>query len=162
MAYWLIIPTSALCVLLAVLFVYLRLRRRRQEFLQLRLLAGQERLLGEEIERHMAMLDNGDHERLEAQCQRAGESLDQLNMDLIERQAHLLNFEDLVHLQQCKLQILTARDAEREISPSLPPETPAASSQSPDPYQDRSQLEGQLLSRISQLQKGQKPGNRQS
>ena len=158
MAYWLIIPTFALCAVLAALLFYLRLRRRRQEFLQLRLLAGQERLLGEEIERRMAILDDLDQEGLQTQRQRAEESLDQLHMDLIERQAHLLNFEDLVHLRQCKLQLLATRGADLEAPPSPPPEAPSSPPESPGQHQDRNQLEDQLRSRISQLKKGRKPG----
>lgn len=88
--------------------VMLVLRRRRQEKLELRLLAGRERLLGDELEACLAALEELDDGRIDAARASAEEALNGLHVRLVERQAHLLNYEDLVHLQECKIEALQA------------------------------------------------------
>lgn len=98
----------AAVICLAGAGILLVLRRRRQERLELRLLAGRERLLGDEIEACLAALEEQDGERVATARAAAETALDGLHTKSMERQAHLLNYEDLVHLQQCKIEALQA------------------------------------------------------
>ena len=137
---------------LAVAFLYLRRHRGRQQALQLRLLAGRSQLLGEEIGRHVEALDVFDQETLVARRQEAENALNQLHVLLIERQAHLLNCEDLVHLQQHKINHL--RTALEDHPPLSGPDTTPGSSpaaEEADPQRARNQIEDELLSKINQL-----------
>lgn len=152
---WLIPVAIPLCALLAVLVFFQRLRRQKQERLELRLLAGREKLLGEELERHRERLQTFDQNGLDALRQRAEATCDDLHMQLIERQAYLLSCEDLAHLQNCKIDLLTTRI---EAAQTSPPPSSSASAPSPtstpsSPPQDRTQLESQLLSQIGDRQK---------
>ncbi|MFA6108230.1 MAG: hypothetical protein WDA75_05605 [Candidatus Latescibacterota bacterium] len=88
--------------------ILLVLRRRRREKLELRLLAGRERLLGDELEACLAALEELDDGRVATARASAEEALNGLHTRLVERQAHLLNYEDLVHLQECKIEALQA------------------------------------------------------
>ena len=105
-------------------------------------------------------MQNFSNQNLKAQHDDALEALDQLHLLLVERQAHLLNSEDLIHLQNYKISVLKAIFAD-DIADHLevpnpavtavpPPTTEASSSQK----QDRANVEDQLLSKISQLNKG--------
>lgn len=119
----------------------------------MRLLVGREKLLGEELERHRERLRAFDQNGLDALRQRAETTCDDLHMQLIERQAYLLSCEDLVHLKDCKKNLLLSRleaaPTPSPLSPSPQSPTPA----SPPPHQDRTQLENQLLSQIGDRQK---------
>ena len=148
----LIIFAIIVCGGLIALFFYLGRRWSRKKRLELRLLAGRQQLLGEELERCTADLQEFDQEELAALRQEAENALGQLHVQLIERQAHLLNYEDLAHLQQCKIDILDAAGAQLE-------EAPLPSSHEPTPTpppqrKERSELENQLLDKINRLHKG--------
>jgi hypothetical protein len=90
----------------------LRIRHRRNNRLQLRLLAGRRRLLGEEIDTRSRRLDELDPEELAAQQNVADVALDGLHMDLLKREAQLQNLQELAHLQQRKLAVLQRRREE--------------------------------------------------
>jgi hypothetical protein len=90
----------------------LRIRHRRNNRLQLRLLAGRRRLLGEEIDTRSRRLDELDPEELAAQQNVADVALDGLHMDLLKREAQLQNLQELAHLQQHKLAVLQRRREE--------------------------------------------------
>ena len=148
------------CVGLGTAFWYLMNRRQKKKRLELRLLGGRTHLLGEEIALSLESLQNFSNQNLKAQHDDALEALDQLHLLLVERQAHLLNSEDLIHLQNYKISVLKAIFAD-DIADHLevpnpavtavpPPTTEASSSQK----QDRANVEDQLLSKISQLNKG--------
>ena len=149
---WLVPLAIPLCALLGVLFFFQRFRRQKQERLELRLLVGREKLLGEEVERHRERLRTFDQNSLDALRQQAETTCDDLHMQLIERQAYLLSCEDLAHLQDCKINLLLSR---LETAPTPPPSSPSPQSPSPasPPPQDRTQLENQLLSQIGDRQK---------
>ena len=151
MIIWFAIFASLAGAGMIALFFYLGGRRRRQKRLELRLLAGRQRLLGEELERCTADLQEFDQEELAALRQEAENALDQLHVALIERQAHLLNYEDLAHLQQCKIDILDAACAEIEAVP--PPSSHEPAPTPPPPRKERSELENQLLDKINRLHK---------
>jgi len=143
MVTWSIAALLALVALLALLALY-RARRRRSERLQLRLLAGRSHLLGEEIAQRLEELE--ELERRDQESRAAEEALNHLHLLLVERQAHLQNCEDLVHLQERKLSHLA------EAPPSPPArERPAAVP--PSPAQRRSQAEEELLRQIEALNK---------
>jgi len=149
MTIWLIAIAAFSCTGLGVLIFYLRMRRRKQERLELRLLAGRGKLIGEELDYRLKLLQTFDQEELAALRQEAENALDQLQVALVERQAHLLNYEDLAHLQQCKIDILGGAREDLEDVPSLPAVEPAPAPSPPG--KDRTQLEDELLEKISKL-----------
>ena len=81
------------------MFAYLRSKKRRRR--DLRLAAGQSKLLGDQISERLSLLDQYEP-TLRSEAEHA---LDLLQVELIDRQAHLLNFEDLAMLQRYKLEI---------------------------------------------------------
>ena len=105
--------------------VALLLRRRRRARLNLRLLAGRRRLLTDQIEERSEALSEIDDEQIARQTQLAKQALDELNVLLIERQSHLLNFEDLTNLQSYRICVLEAalRDAAAPESTDATTET---------------------------------------
>lgn len=149
---WLVPFALPLCALLGVLFFFQRLRRQKRERLEMRLLAGREKLLEEELQRHRERLHAFDQNGLDALRQQAETTCDDLHMQLIERQAYLLSCEDLAHLKDCKISLLLSR-LEAALTP--PPPSPSKQSSTPisPPPQDRTQLENQLLSQIGDRQK---------
>lgn len=88
------------------LFAWRRVHHRRAR-IHLRLLVGRSRLLGEEIDRRAGELATqfGDGE-IESVCVAARNSLDQLQVSILDRQAQLQNYEDLAFQQRHKLAIL--------------------------------------------------------
>jgi hypothetical protein len=131
------------------LVVVYALRQRRAERLRLRLVAGQSHLLSAQLAQRLA-----DLERLEGEGElraEAAASLDELHALLVERQAHLQNCEDLVHLQRQKISWL----AQAPVPP--PPASPARARQAPKPAapppRRRDDLEDQLLRQIDELNK---------
>ena len=136
------------------MFAYLRSKKRRRR--DLRLAAGQSKLLGDQISERLNLLDQYEPTlRSEAE-----HSLDMLQVELIDRQAHLLNFEDLAMLQRYKLEIQesTARDcaSQRLVRPpALPEEKEIAA-----PPASRNELEDQLLEKINQLNRAPKKPRR--
>lgn len=157
---WLFTVSLLSCVGLGAAFSYLRIRRQKKDHLELRLLAGRRRLLEEEIAHNLETLQNFTYQALSTQQQEGREALDQLHLLLVERQAHLLNSEDLIHLQNYKISVLKAildDDASDRPAPSnseIAPGPTALAEEPPSHHRDRANVENQLLSKIGQLNKG--------
>ncbi|MBI2502926.1 MAG: hypothetical protein HYW07_06795 [Candidatus Latescibacteria bacterium] len=130
------------------LVVLYHLRQRRAERLRLRLLAGQSHLLSAQLAQRLGDLKRLELEPLDGLPAEAGASLDELHVLLVERQAHLQNCEDLVHLQKQKISWLAK-------APKLPPPTRETRPAAPStfPAQRRNHLEDQLLRQIEDLNK---------
>ena len=130
----------------------LRERRARADGVQLRLLAGRSQLLEEEIERRTEDLAGLDSGELTEHRHLAESAVDQLHALAIERQAHLLNFEDLIHLQQQKIgHVEAAMDASAPAPASARPAERAPDTDFAEPLRDRADVESDLLSKIGQL-----------
>ena len=149
--------TAALALLI---LWYLRRQKYRQT--QLRLLGGRRHILDEEIAAQTALLQAIDSRHLENLCEQAKSALDELNISLVERQAHLLNYADLAHLQEYKIQLYDGDINNTSSSPtsghSDGEEENAAPPPSPLPKenpQGRPQIENQLLKKIGQINKDQ-------
>ena len=87
--------TWLICLLVAcsagTYILYRRARQRRQERLNLRLLAGRSQLIEGEIAQQMQNLHDFDEDHLNTLRLEAENALNLLQVTLIERQAHLLN-----------------------------------------------------------------------
>lgn len=170
---WIIIVTLLVLALLLALGLTLLARQRKRTRLELRLASGRRQLLGRELQIYLAELDELDEEAIAAKRQEAENALDQLHIALVERQAHLLNYEDMAHLQQCKIDLLpTVAPAPSEALPETTPPTepqrrrpersqrefkqPTAPER-PAEGRDRTTIEGDLLDKINQLQGRKKP-----
>ena len=157
---WFFSVILILCVGLGTAFFYLRIRRQKKNRLELRLLAGRSRLLEEEIAHNLEILQNFAQQTLNTQQHESLDALDQLHLLLVERQAHLLNSEDLIHLQDYKISILKAildDDASDRLAPPSPeviPDPTPLTEPPPPHHRDRANVENQLLGKISQLNKG--------
>ncbi len=136
------------------LVVLYLLRQRRAERLRLRLVAGQSHLLSAQLAQRQTDLEQLEMEPLDELRDEAAAALDALHVQLIERQAHLQNCEDLVHLQRQKMSWLA--QAPKLPPPARPPrpapETKPAPPSTP-PVQRRNHLEDQLLRQIDDLNK---------
>ncbi len=140
---------AAVCGVLVVLHFNRKKKRRRD----LRLAAGQSKLLGDYIFERMALLDQYEVGLREE----ADRSLDKLQTALIDRQAHLLNYEDLAILQRYKLEIQESSARDLAIHPS--PRETSQPKAPPPPPSTRNELEDQLLEKINQLNApSRKPG----
>ena len=89
--------TIALAALATLLVLWLA-KRRKQQRTQQRLLLGRRHLLDEEINLRQRELSTIDQGTISALRQSAEDGLNQLNIAVVERQAHLLNYADLAHL----------------------------------------------------------------
>lgn len=133
------------------------LRQRRAERLRLRLVAGQSHLLSAQLAQRLSDLEAFEQQPLEEWRAAAVEALDELHVLLIERQAHLQNCEDLVHLQQQKVAWLAktpratppARPARPAATASRQAKNPPPAATPPAPRRDH--LEDQLLQQIDEL-----------
>ena len=148
------LPAAGVVLGAMLVFAYLRSKKRRRR--DLRLAAGQSKLLGDQISERLSLLDQYEP-TLRSEAEHA---LDMLQVELIDRQAHLLNFEDLAMLQRYKLEIQesTARDcaSQRLVRPpALPDEREIAT-----PPASRTELEDQLLEKINQLNRAPKKPRR--
>ncbi|MBT4610445.1 MAG: hypothetical protein HOM68_28385 [Gemmatimonadetes bacterium] len=147
--YWMIPLGIAFVGAALTLFTLWQMRRRQQNKLALRVLAGQRRLLGEEIEERMEDLSQVDDTDLRQRIQASFGFVDDLHVGALERQAHLQNLEDLAHLQRHKITILShhldsaAHDAVPQVEHNTYEEEELP--------QTREGLEDDLLGRISQL-----------
>ena len=144
-------------VVLGALLVFECLRRKKRRRRDLRLVSGQSRLLGDQIAERLSQLDQYEP-ALRAEAEHA---LDMLQVALIDRQAHLLNFEDLAMLQEYKLEIQesTARDCISRHS-VRPPAAPPEEKEMAPPPASRTELEDQLLEKINQLNRPPKKPRR--
>ncbi len=144
---WISYILLSLGVALGLLVAYL-LRQRRAERLRLRLVSGQSHLLSAQLAQRTADLEKLESEPLDELQGEASGALDELHVLLIERQAHLQNCEDLIHLQQHKISWLAAAP-----SPPAPGPRPARPTphQVPAPPHSRDHLEDQLLRQIDEL-----------
>ena len=151
---------ASIAALALLILWYVRRQKNRQT--QLRLLGGRRHILDEEIAAQTALLQAIDSRHLESLCEQAKSALDELNIALVERQAHLLNYADLAHLQEYKIQLYDGDinntssspasgrpDGEREnaapTATPLPKESPKG----------RAQVENQLLKKIGQINRDQ-------
>ena len=126
------------------LFAWRRVHHRRVR-IHLRLLGGRSRLLAEEITNRVGELETqfGDGE-IEAACVTARDSLDQLQVSILDRQAQLQNYEDLAFRQRHKLAIL-------DYAQRHPPESgedEAALASETDARLPRNRIEQSLLDKI--------------
>lgn len=101
-AVYISLATALVCGLL-LLGVVLWRRHRQRLRLQRRLLVGRQQLLAEEVEAARDALEGFDSDELDAALANGRAALDALHIALIDRQAHLLNYADLVGLQACRL-----------------------------------------------------------
>ena len=159
LATWIFIATFVFLTLLLALALYLLARQRKKEAQELRLVIGRRQLIGQEIDRYLEELESLDQNEITALRQHAETALDQIHIALVERQVHLLNYEDMTHLQKCKMELLAdlsppplQAPAENrvELQPEKAPTPPAT--QNHAKTRDRSALEGELRDRINQLQ----------
>ena len=156
------------CAGLGLSLIFRRTRQRRRERLELRLLAGRSQLLEGEIANQLQNLTDFDEERLNALRLEADNALNLLQVTLIERQAHLLNCEDLTYLQKYKVNILNNHVETQNAAPPPPDNPPAAAPMAatsmPPPSQDhpkdRSSIENELLNKINQLNQADKQGRK--
>ena len=137
------------------LVVLYHLRQRRSERLRLRLLAGQIHLLSAQLAQRLEELERLDRDDLTQMQDQTNGVLDDLHILLIERQAHLQNCEDLIHLQKQKISWLaTAPKPAPQRATRGRRETKAqATAPAPQPPQRRDQLEDHLLRQIDDLNK---------
>ena len=157
---WLFTLILLSCVGLGTAFFYLRIRRQKKTRLELRLLAGRSRLLEEEIAHKLETLQNFSQQALNTQQHEGLEALEQLHLLLVERQAQLLNSEDLIHLQNYKISVLKTildddvSDRLASSNSEVTPDPTALAEETPSHHRDRANVENQLLSKIGQLNKG--------
>lgn len=170
---WIIIVTLLVLALLLALGLFLLARQRKRTRLELRLASGRRQLFGRELQIYLAELDELDEENIAAKRQEAENALDQLHITLVERQAHLLNYEDMAHLQQCKIDMLStvALSPTEALPETTPPTEPQrrrpersqrefkqpTASERPAEGRDRTTIEGDLLDKIHQLHGRKKP-----
>jgi hypothetical protein len=136
---------------LGLVVAYL-LRQRRAERLRLRLVSGQSHLLSAQLAQRLADLEQLEQEPFAELHAEAAGALDELHALLIERQAHLQNCEDLVHLQRQKVSWL-AQAPRTAPAPAKSRQAKAAQAPPPPPAQRRDHLEDQLLRQIEDLNK---------
>ena len=147
-SYWMIPIIVALVGAALTLLTLWQMRRRRQNKLALRVLAGQRRLLGEEVDERFEELAEIDEEDLRSHLDVAIGLVDGLHVGLLERQAHLQNLEDLAHLQRHKITVLG--NHLREAASQAPEQTNPIEDEPEQLPQTREDLEDDLLGRISQ------------
>ena len=148
------IPVAAVALGAVLVFGYLRGKKQRRR--DLRLVAGQSRLLGDQISKRLSLLDQYEP-ALRAEAEH---SLDMLQVALIDRQAHLLNFEDLATLQRYKLEIQESTARECASQASVRPRAPSENEEIATPPASRAELEDQLLEKINQLNSSPKKRRR--
>lgn len=125
-----------------------QIRRRRQNRLALRVLAGRRRLLGEEVDQRLQELAQFDDDELVQQTLAATGIVDHVHVGLLEQQARLQNLEDLAHLQRHKIAVLAHHLAEAPAF--LAPEEEPADETAQETPASRETLEDDLLGRIGQ------------
>ena len=171
---WIIIAVLLTLALILALGLFFLARQRKRDRVELRLATGRRGLLNRELETYLTELDELDADIITTKCQEAASALDQIHIALVERQAHLLNYEDMVHLQKCKIDMITGalnlpEELPEDLSPPAsnrprPTSTPSTTSQdkkstTQDPYDeapDRSTIESDLIDKINQLQNRRK------
>lgn len=99
----LVLVLVSVAVPAALAFAHWRLQKRDR--LQLRLLRGRRKLLGEEIERRTSELIQHSDELLAPARFDADRALDELHVAMMDRHAHILNCQDLARLQVHKIAI---------------------------------------------------------
>ncbi len=155
------LPVLAGCAIAAgtmILVMVLISLQRRRRLIRLRLAAGQQFLLEDEITHccnQLAQLDTGE---LEQSRETASQALAQIQIALVERQVHLMVGEELLQLLDRRVGRLNRLLTDGAVAESAVPEaeqrTPARSGRygpgSSQPPARRSQLERMLRDRISQ------------
>ncbi|MFC1526944.1 hypothetical protein ACFL6X_09070 [Candidatus Latescibacterota bacterium] len=131
---------------------YLQQRRR----VRLRLVKGKSALLAQDLEQAVSSLEELQEEGLAAVTEEASRALDELHASLLDRQAHLQNYEDLARLQQHKIAILvraTGDAAAEETGGGAADETqtrpPEEALETAIEHRDR--VEDELLKKIEEL-----------
>ena len=156
------LASTASIVCLVLWFV----RERKRLQVQLRLLRGRRHILDEEISAQAESIQAADSSnRLDIMSQQANNALDILNVALVERQAHLLNFSDLANLQDYKIQIyegdikdsstapVPGRFDTNEKSAAAPLVKEPNDTAGEEVPKNRKQIENQLLKKIEQINK---------
>lgn len=161
-AIYLTIFFASSSALIILILWYIRKLKYRQT--QLRLLRGRRHILDQQISAQTAAIQAIDGSRIDALRKQADGALDALNVELVERQAHLLNYADLVHLQDYKIQLCNGEINESSTPPPLPTDTKKGADTIPrknreEPSREeapkgRNQIENQLLKKIGQINKG--------
>ena len=149
----------------ALLFAHWRQQKRDR--IQLRLHRGRSRLLGEEIEQRTAKLIQYDDEMLSPARFDADRALDALHVALMDRHAHILNSQDLAHLQRHKIaiqehtlsQLLAREMSDRTASEDEEPGHPHADSADSAPRDRQERIDG-LLDKIAESSSKNKPRGR--
>lgn len=131
------------------------LRQRRSARLRLRLLAGQSHLLSAQLAQRLEELERLDQSALAQLQEETSGILDDLHILLIERQAHLQNCEDLIHLQKQKVAWLATapKPSPQRAAKGRRETRPQATAPAPLPPPRRDQLEDHLLRQIDDLNK---------
>lgn len=127
----------------------------RRQRLRLRLLTGRRTLLAQEIgssSRQLADLEGGDLSAVQAATD---DAINSLHASLLERQAHLQNYEDLANLQCQKIASLGYRLTHLD-SPSGD-SVPETDSVAESPGEHRERVQAELLERIQATGNNQSP-----
>lgn len=101
----LIIVLVLVSVAIPAALAFAHWRQQKRDRIQLRLHRGRSRLLGEEIEQRAAELIQYDDEMLAPARFDADRALNELHVAMMDRHAHVLNSQDLAHLQRHKIAI---------------------------------------------------------
>ena len=140
-------------------------RKQKRQQTQLRLLRGRRHIIDEEISEQIASIQTTNSRRLDTISQQANNALDALNVALVERQAHLLNYADLAHLQDYKIQLCEGdinnspksptsghSETNEKSATASPVKAPNLTADEEIP-KNRNQIEDQLLKKIGQINK---------
>lgn len=164
-----VLVVISIAVPAALAFAHWRLQKRDR--IRLRLQRGRSRLLGEEIEQRTIDLLEYDDERLTPARTDAERALNELHVAMMDRHAHMLNSQDLAHLQRHKIAIqehamsqLLAREMSDQTTEDGDDAQAATSSDEIEnkPRRDRrGRIEEDLLDKIDESNKAQpKKGRR--
>jgi len=140
---------AAFAGLAGVLLARTYLRRRRR--VRLRLLTGHRALFDEQLRaagQQLVELEEGDLLTVGADTE---DALNHLHAALLDRQAHLQNYEDLAHLQQRKIAALGYHLAVADPTEAAAP-APAEPDKPGEPGQRREQVQAELLEKIQRAQ----------
>ena len=156
-----LIAALALAAACGLGLVLWQARRRKNARLERRLLRGRSHLLEEEVQSRLQALD-ALHARTPQADEEAAEAvLDEIQVLLVERQAHLQTYADLAHLQKTKIDLLARQ---RRLALDQVPDEPTAprppSANQPLTPPDRDELENAIKARIEALKPPKKKPKR--
>ena len=161
MTFLYLIATLLLAAACGLGLVFWQARRRKNARLERRLLRGRSHLLEEEVQSRLQALDALPPRATQADEDAAEAVLDEIQVLLVERQAHLLTYADLAHLQKTKIDLLERQ--RRRALDQVPDEPtaprPSAANQPLTPP-DRDELENAIKARIEALKPPKKKPKR--